>query len=427
MIIGTETDQAANVFLNKDKRLFVMKKENFKHGCSRSNDVVSLIRDIGDAIGGLLGSLLFQPDILGNYFTYYDLIYYNFDEVNDECIFEIKPTNELTSYLSNNVNNRPKIHFTEESENVDVSQFVSKGKNHLLSRTYNDNNIPLIVPKTINGPGYVNHRLLLLFDYHSLNGNFYFNRSSASLTNNSSLTGNYYFHNTKEDSINLGPNNTSLDGQFYIDRGRPGLLGGILDLASVLLGGNINAGLDIDGGKNHKIEGVYYIDGDVDIKNATVKADAILFVDGNVFIKRSKIESLNNGKLIIFATGNIIYEYSSELGANIGKDYYNANPLEFNAYLYSDKKIELHGTLSNIHLKGGIAANQVLLSGIRGQVENVFPVKFKNTDKVSADSRLIIEYDPTVVDAVKKLTNDLPSIPEYHELVLQPMKIITRE
>lgn len=406
VIIRTEPNQSANVFINKDKRLFVMKKENFKHGCSRSSDVISLIKEIGNAVGDLLGSLLFQADILGNYFTYYDLIYYNFDEANDECIFEIKPTSELNTYLSNNINKQPTIHFTEESKNLKVDTIISSGKSFLYNKTYNDNNIPFIIPKTINGPGYVKNRLLLLYDHHSLNGNFYFNRSSASLTNHSSLIGNYYFHNSKEDTINLGTSllgaaNTSLDGQFYIDRGKPGLLGSILDIVSVLLGGNINAGLDIDGGKNHTIEGVYYIDGDVDIYNATVKADAILFVDGNVFIKRSKIESLNNGKLIIFATGNIIYDYFSELGANIGKEYYNKDPIELNAYLYSDKKIELHGTLSNIHLKGGIAANQVLLSGIRGEVENMFPVKFKDAEKVDANSRLVIEYDATVVDAAK--------------------------
>lgn len=189
---------------------------------------------------------------------------------------------------------------------------------------------------------------------------------------------------------------------------------------------NLDPGLLGNG--NFTLKGVYFIDGDVKINNSNIKGDAILFVNGDVNIQHTKLNTANNNKLIIFATGDIIYQFSSQLSTDLKDKYLNETPLVVNAFLYSDKKIELHGTISNIHLKGGVAANQVILSGVRGSF-NKYRNKFENKDNANSPSRLIIEHDPAVWETFVELTKkyDNSSMPGYYEFFMEPTTITSRK
>lgn len=189
---------------------------------------------------------------------------------------------------------------------------------------------------------------------------------------------------------------------------------------------NLDPGLLGNG--NFTLKGVHFIDGDVKINNSNIKGDAILFVNGDVNIQHTKLNTANNNKLIIFATGDIIYQFSSQLSTDLKDKYLNETPLVVNAFLYSDKKIELHGTISNIHLKGGVAANQVILSGVRGSF-NKHRNKFENKDNANSPSRLIIEHDPAVWETFVELTKkyDNSSMPGYYEFFMEPTTITSRK
>jgi len=246
------------------------------------------------------------------------------------------------------------------------------------------------------------------------------------------LEGQYYIHNNNEQKklvIELLKGLGLLSSSQNPDETR--LLDFLLDNEGLIQKGKaINLDPGLLGSNDFNLNGVYYIDGDVRIFNSKVNGNAILFVNGNVDIKDSQLNNKNdNNKILIFATGDIIYQYSSERGSQITKSYSNDNSFVVNAFLYSDKKIELHGTVSKFHIKGGIAANQVILSGVRGDVDKILfgPNLFKNPKDESKPSRLIIEHDPKVWETFVKLTKDYSTMPEYHEFFLEPTTITSRK
>lgn len=251
---------------------------------------------------------------------------------------------------------------------------------------------------------------------YTFNGNFYFHDTQVNLTAGSNVTlkGNYYFDHGKSQlelkttpfRINGGGTN-SLDGNFYIDAGNFGAL-------------RIFNG-------SHKLKGTYFLDGDLTIQDTTLKADAVMFVNGDVDIKKTTIKSLDGGYLIIFATGEIQIDHAYDSGTNISDDYYNEKQREFNAFLYSKDKVEVHGTISNIKINGGVMGKYVFLTGIRGDVEKSLGV-FKNFPSVerqkNKDSRLVIEYNPEIVTTFNQLHN--LNI-RFYDLDLQPPSIVNRK
>ena len=456
-IKGSSTGPAT-LLVNPDKKLFKMNNDRFQGGCTRSLQLLEKINGKLNNIGNLLNLNISIETTIPYYVSYYDLI--NTDFNTNTCIFDIHETSQANDFLSNS--EKPNIYTTPVANSIDVAAIVEEGKNKLAS-VKNKNFVPykmdvlgikvpalmpgnftastpteaslgigvnLLSGGTLEGSIKIPAPYIISVGKHTLNGEFYFKNSKlnlydGSLSNeiNNTLLGNYYFEDYQLlDTLSITGGKQYLDGQFYIENSGNdfGLLGGLLT-------DNFFNALDINGG-NHTLKGVYYIDGDVDIFNSTISADAVLFVDGDVHIKHSQIKSLGeSGSLIIFATGNIIYNYTSELGANIGKEFYNKEPLELNAYLYSNSKIEIHGTLSNIHIKGGVAANQILLSGVRGDVKNELVPTFVNPEDANAKSRLIIEYDENVVQTIKEITQEYNKLVQYNELELQPIKEIKRE
>lgn len=437
---GLTEDEPATIVVNSDYKLFKMNNSEFKSGCSRSSSLTNVVDNLLEAVN--LNIVKLSP----NYFTYYDLVNYDFNNANTniQCLFDISSTSQINNYLSNDENNRPVIKNSTVVEGIDTSEFVDAGESKVRSTVQSTSlqtKTYFLSNKSYNGNfifkadilfggilGLTNETLIK----NTLNGNYYFDdKTSITLLNNNTLNGSYYFKNSSQTDISIPSGNSTLDGEFYLNRGAPrGLLGSLSGIVKGLLGGNLDSAIKISGGSHH-MKGAYYIDGDVEINNATINADAVLYVNGNVVIKHSEINSLDNGKLIILAKGNIIYEYASELGANIGKDFINEGPpIELNAYFYADNKIELHGTLSNIHIKGGVAAKQILLSGVRGDIKKnklgVLP-KFINSDDPKEPSRLTIEYDEKVVTTIKELNDKYSGNKKYHEIFLQPAKEMKRE
>ena len=64
-----------------------------------------------------------------------------------------------------------------------------------------------------------------------------------------------------------------------------------------------------------EITGLYYVDGNLEITEANVAANAIIYVNGNVTINRSDITGIgrnkDEGSLIIFANGDIEIDIDS--------------------------------------------------------------------------------------------------------------------
>ncbi|NLY78899.1 MAG: hypothetical protein GX072_03025 [Lysinibacillus sp.] len=199
---------------------------------------------------------------------------------------------------------------------------------------------------------------------------------------------------------------------------------------------NLDPGLFAN--EKFNLNGVYFIEGDVKINDSIINGNAILFVNGNVDIQRSQLNTSEDKKLIIFATGDIIYRFSSNTDGQITKNYVDTNTDVVNAFLYSDRKVELHGTVSDIHIKGGISANKVILTGIRGKLKSnlIIPDMFKNPTDTNANSRLIIEHDPKVIDVVKAhlglkeyddIKGTFDALPYYHEVFIKPANIKSRK
>lgn len=154
--------------------------------------------------------------------------------------------------------------------------------------------------------------------------------------------------------------------------------------------------------ENHlKIQGTYYINGDLSITNSTIYGNAVLYVNGNVNIQYSKINSLNNGTLIIFASGNIKISNISE---------YQNNPSEIRGFFYSENDMTLYGVGSNIKIIGGISANNLYLTALRGynnsgqSYDQKFNVSI--THQLSHPSRLQIIYDENVIKQFTKFKRD---------------------
>mgnify|MGYP003446392881 FL=1 len=110
---------------------------------------------------------------------------------------------------------------------------------------------------------------------------------------------------------------------------------------------------------NVNLKGKIYINGDLNITDSNIYSDAILYVDGDVNITNSTLQGLGNeGTLILFATGEIYLGNISE---------YSNQPSIIKAFLYSDSTINLFGLFSNIEIHGGVSANKVILTSVRGK------------------------------------------------------------
>lgn len=422
-INGLTKEKQPIIKINNQKRLFIANVDKFYGACKKYNSIL--------------------PEIL----TYNELRNYDFNNINDttKCLFQMKNPAEISSNL--NFSKSPALESTFKIDPIDVKKIIDKGKENLSSvnkGSYNRKTSLLIYksdeadsPTIVRNMLQTTSNVTLKGDYKipsyvatsltssTLDGDFYFENANLNLIVGSKnvLKGRFYFEKplALESNLKIWGGEQTLDGEFYLEKttNNPN---GIAD--------GLDNAIEIDNGK-HKIKGIYYVNGDVRIKSSTIEANAIFYVNGDVQIEHSNVKSLDDdGKLIIFANGDIVYQYASEFGESKIGDYHKNEVLELNAFLYSNKKIELHGTLSNIRIKGGIAAKQIFLSGVRGQVEKgLLGYNFKNIDNLNENSRLRIEYDENVIKTIQELSNskDYSSTVSYTELIVQPLRQVSRE
>ncbi|MED3660506.1 hypothetical protein NST62_04415 [Ureibacillus sp. FSL K6-8385] len=486
--LSTYPEISGVLYNNSDKSLFKMNQFEVGNSCKRPEAATNILAILSGALGTVLDSvinvlgyiLLGTFDAPSKYLTYYDLEYYNYDNQLSNCFTKL-PISDISSYLLKKDN--LKLQKTGlELEPVQIAganSFIEHGKQNIKSIVEN------------NGTTFTN--AISFYAKGKKEGNYKIENASI-LINNSTYKGTYYIRtpekldfpavytsstsyltdllNNLVSSLNLGnllkelgikdllslltgsnKQNKGLEGQFYIEHAanQDKLLTELLKKLELLSSGKPdekrlldflinNRGLipqgkafNLDPGlmdnSNFTLNGVYFMKGDVKIYDTNITGDAILFVDGSVEILRSKLNHKNNHKLLIFATGDIIYKFDSQTD----RDMINDNkPVEINAYLYSNRTVEFHGTLKNIHVKGGIAGNQVILTGIRGEVNKKliglpYLWDLKNTTNENASPRLIVEHDPDLWKTFKELTNQYSSMPDYYEFFLEPLKITSRK
>lgn len=195
----------------------------------------------------------------------------------------------------------------------------------------------------------------------------------------------------EDTSLFIYDGNQTLNGNFYIN----GIETPPNSLIQIKLGNSGDA-LSINKG-NHTIKGTYYINGDVMIKNAEILADAVFYVNGNVSFINSSIEGVDggNGKLIVFAQGDINYNPGPKTQGT-----------EIDAYFYAKRNIEIHGATSEITINGGVAGNQVFLSGFKGE-----------------KPKLTINNNKDLLKTYSVYGRDI----YYQEIVQQPSRLISRK
>lgn len=111
------------------------------------------------------------------------------------------------------------------------------------------------------------------------------------------------------------------------------------------------------------LKGTYFVYGDLQIKNVNLSADAIIYVQGEVDISESTIKGINdNSTLIIFANENIdIY--------NMSVDLPEKEASKIKGFFYSKQNFIMYGVGSNINLTGGISAQRIILTAVRGNTD----------------------------------------------------------
>ncbi|MEO4053322.1 hypothetical protein [Solibacillus sp. CAU 1738] len=172
-------------------------------------------------------------------------------------------------------------------------------------------------------------------------------------------------------------------------------------------GGEFNIGAN-----SVNLRGQYYVYGNLNIQNSSINSDAIIYVDGDVNITDSTLNGLgSNGTLIIFATGKIKI-------INISK--YSDESSKIKGFFYSQDTLNMFGVFSNIQIQGGISANNVILSAVRGKFTSrgstdSVPDQGKLIDHdrdpstplvPSKTSRLTIIYDQDLIDSYTSFKRD---------------------
>lgn len=137
-------------------------------------------------------------------------------------------------------------------------------------------------------------------------------------------------------------------------------------------------GSSIYGNKSINLSGTYYVYGDLSITNTNLRTDALIYVDGKVNISESTLNGITeNSTLIIFATGEINI-------SNISVD--SDTPSVIKGFFYTKSNMIMYGVGSHIQLQGGISANRLILTAVRGSSRN-------NTFESGAAQALLYDHD----------------------------------
>ncbi|MDI7741503.1 type II secretion system protein [Lysinibacillus fusiformis] len=147
-------------------------------------------------------------------------------------------------------------------------------------------------------------------------------------------------------------------------------------------------GASIYGNRSIALSGTYYVYGDISITNTNLRTNALIYVDGNVTIRESTLNGItDNSTLIIFATGEINI-------SNISVD--SDTPSVIKGFFYTKSNMIMYGVGSHIQLQGGISANRLILTAVRGSSKN-------NTFESGTAQALLYDHDRNA---------NTPSIPQ---------------
>ena len=186
--------------------------------------------------------------------------------------------------------------------------------------------------------------------------------------------------------------------------------------------GSMNILGDSTKNKDITLKGTYFIYGDLTIKNVNLTADAILYVQGKVDISNSTIKGINdNSTLIIFGNDNIdMY--------NMSVDRPETEASKIKGFFYSKENFIMYGVGSNINLTGGISAQRIILTGVRGDTASGYLSAEKQgelKDGIPKQyARLKIIYDENLISTYTQFKRDKE---EEYIKALNPPETIERK
>lgn len=180
------------------------------------------------------------------------------------------------------------------------------------------------------------------------------------------------------------------------------------------------------------LDGPMYINGDLTIKGADLKSNALIYVNGEVTIQHSRIngKTLKSGKkgsLIVMAKGNIKISNNS-----VNYD----DPSYIKGFFYSEKDFEMYGVGSNIKIDGGISARKIVLNAIRGRAKDdpfaqAHKIPYRNdyfegvAEQAKRDSRLQVSYDAEIIQTYSDLKQQEPVIYAIEPPIEQERSVTT--
>lgn len=180
------------------------------------------------------------------------------------------------------------------------------------------------------------------------------------------------------------------------------------------------------------LDGPMYINGDLTIKGADLKSNALIYVNGEVTIQHSRIngKTLKSGKkgsLIVMAKGNIKISNNS-----VNYD----DPSYIKGFFYSEKDFEMYGVGSNIKIDGGISARKIVLNAIRGRARDEsfsqsYKIPYRNdyfegvAEQAKRDSRLQVSYDAEIIQTYSDLKQQEPVIYAIEPPIEQERSVTT--
>lgn len=165
----------------------------------------------------------------------------------------------------------------------------------------------------------------------------------------------------------------------------------------------VNRDVNLNGNKKN-LEGIFFINGNLNIVNVSLTTNAIMYVNGSVTINNStingtKINNTQQGKLIVFSNNNINI-------SNISEYSKIDEPSSILGFFYTKSNFIMYGVGSNIRVKGGISANRTILTAVRGTTTQGSNGQLKVDPNQEQKSRMQIEYDKGLIDGFVDLNRD---------------------
>lgn len=124
------------------------------------------------------------------------------------------------------------------------------------------------------------------------------------------------------------------------------------------------------------LEGSFYVNDDLNIDNARLSGNAILFVRDNVNIQFSQI----SGNIIIIAGGDVNIKYV----ANNHNDESKRSTLT--GFIHSDQSINIEGVTSLLTINGGLSANNITATSIRGRAQAACAESYEKLERYWSDA-----------------------------------------